>query len=168
MTAPPSMAELFATHGRFVWHVLSSHGVVRADVEDATQEVFLTVHRRMEDWDRETTSARTWLYSIARRVAANHRRRSSVRHEQPRGEVEPDPVATDPGESIDRERLLRKLDAALAQLDEGKRDVFILFELEDLPMAEVAEIAGCPLQTAYARLYAARKEVAAALRRGQR
>ncbi len=51
------------------------------------------------------------------------------------------------------------LDEALDQLDDDKRAVFVLFELEQMPMVDVAEAAGCPLQTAYSRLYAARKIV---------
>jgi len=57
------------------------------------------------------------------------------------------------------------LDAAIRTLDDDKRAVFVLFELEELPMAEVAEAVGCPPQTAYARLYAGRRTVEAALRR---
>ena len=51
------------------------------------------------------------------------------------------------------------LDAILDQLDDSKREVFVLFELDRRPMAAVAEIVGCPLKTAYARLYAARAQV---------
>jgi len=50
----------------------------------------------------------------------------------------------------------------LAALDTGKREVFVLYELEELPMGEVAKIVDCPLQTAYSRLHAARKAVTVA------
>jgi RNA polymerase sigma-70 factor (ECF subfamily) len=59
--------------------------------------------------------------------------------------------------------LLASLDRAVADLDDDKRAVFVLHEIEELAMAEVAAAVGCPLQTAYARLYAARKLLAAAL-----
>ena len=49
---------------------------------------------------------------------------------------------------------LRRL---LDTLDPDKRDVFVLYELEELPMREVADACGCPLQTAYSRLHAARR-----------
>ena len=60
-----------------------------------------------------------------------------------------------------RAQLAEVLDA----LDEEKRVVFVLFDIEGVPMDEVAEIVGCPLQTAYSRLYAARRKVEAALSR---
>ena len=63
-----------------------------------------------------------------------------------------------------REALVR-LDGILTGLDEDKRAVFVLYEIEQLAMAEVAEAVGCPLQTAYSRLHAARAEVTAAAAR---
>jgi RNA polymerase sigma-70 factor (ECF subfamily) len=53
------------------------------------------------------------------------------------------------------------LDRALAALDDDKRAVFVLFELEQAPMQAVADAVGVPLQTAYARLYAARRLIEA-------
>lgn len=55
---------------------------------------------------------------------------------------------------------LDRLDRLLSKLDEDKRAVFILFEIEDMSMQEVAQAVGCPVQTAYARLYAARRHLA--------
>ena len=62
-----------------------------------------------------------------------------------------------------RRQALAELDRMLAALTKEKRLVFVLFELEELPMAEVARIVGCPPQTAYYRLYAARREIQAAV-----
>jgi RNA polymerase sigma-70 factor, ECF subfamily len=168
LTRPP-MAELFAENVRFVWRVLIAYGVREADAEDATQEVFMICHRRMEDWDPSRASARTWLQAISVRVAANYRRLAHVRRERAQGDDMPE--GTEPSgvdDRVDQARLLAQLDLALETLDEKKRQVFVLHELEELPMAEVAEMVGVPVKTAYARLYAAREELAAALRRGAR
>ncbi|MEO7733801.1 MAG: sigma factor-like helix-turn-helix DNA-binding protein, partial [Kofleriaceae bacterium] len=59
------------------------------------------------------------------------------------------------------------LDEILDELDDAKRAVFVLFELEEMPMSEVAKAVECPLQTAYSRLAAARKQVERAVRRRQ-
>jgi RNA polymerase sigma-70 factor (ECF subfamily) len=59
---------------------------------------------------------------------------------------------------------MKLLDRALAELDEDKRAVFVLYEIEQLTMAEVAEAIGCPLQTAYSRLHAARRQVTERMR----
>jgi RNA polymerase sigma-70 factor (ECF subfamily) len=66
-------------------------------------------------------------------------------------------------DEVERRRALALLDGALDQLDDDKRAVFVLFELEQVPMVEVAEAVGCPLQTAYSRLHAARKIVEGAI-----
>jgi RNA polymerase sigma-70 factor, ECF subfamily len=171
MEAPrPEFAELFAVNLRFVWRVVKAHGVREADVEDATQEVFLVAHRRFGDWDAARASARTWLYAIAARVAANYRRSSYVRHEAPgdAAPVEGTLSSRDPSETVDQRRALERLYAALADLDADKRQVFVLFELEELSMKEVAEIAECPLQTAYTRLHAARRLLADVLGEGNK
>jgi RNA polymerase sigma-70 factor, ECF subfamily len=157
----PSIEEMFSAHVHFVWRTLAGHGVAAADVEDATQEVFLVAHRRMDDWDHQRASARTWLYSIAVRVAANHRR--SRRNVEP-GQPQDEPAFhTDPVASVDRQRLLARVGRVLAAMERDRREVFVLFELEDFSMKEVAEAVGCPLQTAYARLYAARRDLSGAL-----
>jgi len=161
--ARPTIAELFASHVRFVWRVVATHGVREADIEDATQEVFLVAHRRMQDWNPAHASARTWLYAISIRVAANHRKRVHHTREASADGEQHVSSAPAPEQAVDRDRFLARVERAIAELDTSKRQVFWLFEIEELPMKEVARLVNCPLQTAYARLYAARREVADAL-----
>jgi RNA polymerase sigma-70 factor (ECF subfamily) len=158
----PTLAQLFQEHATFVWRVVAGHGVAAADVQDVTQEVFLIAFRKLDEWDPARSSAASWLYAIAIRVAANHRRRAHLRRESP-GEVPQVVVDADPVGSIDRSRLLAQLDAALDEMEPRRRDVFILYEIAEQSMHDVARAAGCPLKTAYKRLYAARREVAARL-----
>lgn len=157
--ARPTASELFERYVTFVWRVVAAHGVREADVPDVTQDVFVVAFRRLEDWDPERASATSWLYAIAARLAANHRRKAHVRREAPDeapgGSVAPDPVA-----GIDRQRKLTELGDVLASMDADKRDVFVLFEVAELSMHEVAATVGCPLKTAYKRLYAARRLIA--------
>jgi RNA polymerase sigma-70 factor (ECF subfamily) len=75
---------------------------------------------------------------------------------------EPQAAASQEGLLSQREAL-RRLRQALDQIEPVQRDVFVLYEIEELPMAEVAQAVGCPLQTAYSRLHAARRAVAALL-----
>jgi RNA polymerase sigma-70 factor (ECF subfamily) len=156
----PTLAELFQAHAAMVWRVVAGHGVPASDVQDVTQEVFLIAFRKIDEWDPARSSATSWLYGIAIRVAANHRRLAHLRRETP-GEPPQVSVLPDPTGSIERTRLLAQLDDALAAMEPQKRNVFILFEIAELSMHEVARTEGCPLKTAYKRLYAARREVAA-------
>lgn len=156
--------DVFREHAPFVWRVLRRLGVREADVEDLCQEVFVIVHRKLPEFEGRS-SVRTWIYGIALRVASDHRRRAHVRREQPTERVPEERRSAPQLRELEREQAKALLDAALAELDDDKRAVFVLYEIEQLEMKEVAEAVGCPLQTAYSRLHAARKRVAETLER---
>ncbi len=156
-----SFERVFHEQAPYVWRALRRLGVAEADADDVCQDVFMVVHRKLGTFDG--SSLRTWLYGICLRVASEHRRRPHRRREEVVEAVPEEGVAASQEDEVERRRALVRLDAALEQLDDDKRAVFVLFELEQMPMVEVAEAAGCPLQTAYSRLYAARKIVLAAL-----
>jgi RNA polymerase sigma-70 factor (ECF subfamily) len=161
----PKFAELFEQHIEFVWRVVAARGVAPDDVQDVTQEVFLVALRRLSTWHPGLSSATTWLFGIAVKVLANYRRkaRGSVEDLVEPEEHEARAATPDPVERVDHARLLRKLDAALEVMEPARAEVFILFEIAELPMIEVAEAVGCPVKTAYKRLYAARDELATKL-----
>ncbi len=166
-SADPASArfgEVFREHAPFVWRAMRRLGVRDADVEDLCQEVFVIVHRKLPEFEGRS-SMRTWIYGIALRVASDHRRRAHVRREQPTESVPEERRSAPQLRELERERAKALLDAALSELDDDKRAVFVLYEIEQLDMKEVAEAVGCPLQTAYSRLHAARKRVAVAIAR---
>ncbi len=162
--AAPPFVEVFRTYSVFVWRVLLRLGVAEADVDDVAQEVFLGVHRNLQGFEGRCT-LRTWIYAICHRRALDYRRRANLRpdlyaDEPPEQSVD---AAQEQGVAASQER--ERLRRVLEQLDDDKRTVFVLFDIEGIPMEEVAEIVGCPLQTAYSRLYAARRKLEAALSR---
>jgi RNA polymerase sigma-70 factor (ECF subfamily) len=161
-TAPvPSFAQIFEQHTPFLWRALTNLGVPSHEVQDLCQEIMITVHRRLPSFDGR--SLRGWLYGICVRVASDYRRSARVRREIV-SESPPDEVSSsDLVEFIDRGRDVRLLLGALAQLDEAKRVAFVLFEIEELTLAEVAEAVGAPLQTVYSRIKAAREQMQRAL-----
>jgi RNA polymerase sigma-70 factor (ECF subfamily) len=151
----PEVRELFDEYAGYVWRALRHLGAAESDVEDLCQEVFVVVHRKLDSFEGRS-EVRTWLYGICLRVASDYRRRSHVRHER---------AQADPAEHLSaapslgpaaRAEARSTLQRLLAELDDDKREVLVLYELEGLTMKEVAEIVGCPLQTAYSRLHAAR------------
>ena len=158
--------QLFEAHAAFVVRLVQRLGVSPSDAEDVAQEVFVIVHRRIGDLQTEA-AARSWLFSISRRVVANHLRKSRRRREQPDLEYGVSALS-DPAEQLQRARDRARLEAALSRMDSDKRTVFVLFELEGLDMREVAEIVGCPVNTAYSRLYAARELVQRAIMSSKR
>ncbi len=154
----PRFEEVFRAHAPRVWRVLRRLGVREADVEDQCQEVFVVVHRKLAEFEGRS-SLGTWIYGICLRVASDYRRRAHVRHEEPTADLPEQQNSPPQARLLERAQARALLDAALAELDEDKRAVFVLYEIEEVPMAEVALAAGCPLQTAYSRLHAARKKV---------
>jgi RNA polymerase sigma-70 factor, ECF subfamily len=155
---------VFADTRPFVWRVLGRLGVARADIADVCQEVFLIVHRRLDDYDGRPV--RAWCYGICVRVAADYRKRAHRRHER-LGEAPPEQrIVAEQERALELVRARARLEQVLAQLDQSKREVFVLYELEELSMSEIAQIVGCPLQTAYSRLHAARQAVRAAFGAG--
>jgi RNA polymerase sigma-70 factor (ECF subfamily) len=124
--------------------------------------VFVTVHRKLSSFEGRS-SLRTWLYGICIRVASEHRRKAYVRHERPASEPAPEQASHSgpgPDSSLEQRLAVQRL---LSVLDEDKRSVVVLYEIEGFSMKEVAEIVECPLQTAYSRLHAGRALMLAAL-----
>ena len=157
-STPMTFEDLFHGYIDFVWRSLRHFGVAERDLEDQTQEVFLVAHRHLADVDVE--HPRAWLYGIARRCAAGYRRRGHRRHETSVEAVPESGHSRDPATGLEVDRLA----GVLVTLDEDKRTVFLLHDVEEMPMREVAEAVGCQLSTAYARLYAARRELAKAIK----
>lgn len=162
--AVPSFEQIFVDCAPFVWRALRRLGVHASDIEDVCQEVFLIIHRRLPSFEGRS-SIQTWIYGICVRVTADYRKRAHRLHESTSEELPDYPTLANQHDELEDQQSRALLDASISKLDDDKRAVFVLFELEELPMTEVAEAVGCPLQTAYARLYAARRVVEAALRR---
>ena len=151
------LGEVYREHFGFVWTLLRRLGVHDRDLEDVAQDVFVVVHRRLPQFEGRA-SIRTWLYAIAVRVAANYKRKRR-----------PDPEAGDsmtsrlvaPSSSSPEEHAVRSqaavlLDQLLARMDDKKRDVFVLSEIEGLSAPEIARIVGTNPRTVHSRLRAAR------------
>jgi RNA polymerase sigma-70 factor, ECF subfamily len=157
------LAALVIEHSAFVWRVLSHLGVPRERLEDASQEVFLVLLDRMPTF-RGQSSLKTWLYGVCRNIARAERRRH-LRREIPSDPLPEKVVQPAQEGELWIRRAHEQLVRALSALDDEQRQVFILFELEELPMDEIAKLTRTPLKTCYSRLYSSRDRVHAELRR---
>lgn len=155
-TAIVSLEALHRGHFAYVWRTLRHLGVAQASLDDACQDVFVVAHRRLDEFEGRA-DPKTWLYAIARRVAADHRRaqRRAARKlaalvvDPPRAKDElDDPVARNEAAA----HVYRFLDG----LDDDKRAVFTLYAFEGLRGPEIAERLAMNLNTVYARLRIAR------------
>ena len=156
---PLSFVDVFRSHAPYVWRLLQRLGASASDADDLCQEVFVVVHRRLSEIDT-SRPLRPWIYGVAVRVASAHRRQRRVRH----GSRLEEEVLGSPAtqyDVVERRQARDVLREAISRLDDPKREIFVLHELEELKMSEIAEALSCPLQTAYSRLHAARSEVKA-------
>jgi RNA polymerase sigma-70 factor, ECF subfamily len=155
----PAFRRAFDDHARFVWRALLGLGIGDADVPDASQQVFVILHDRLGDL-QDGCSLRTFVYGICLRVASDFRRRAHHRRERRCAEPPERSTGVSPEGRAAGRQALHALEAALDKLPSEQREVFVLFEIEDLPMNEIAGALACPLQTAYSRLRLARRAVA--------
>jgi RNA polymerase sigma-70 factor, ECF subfamily len=157
--------DVYEAHFSFVWRSAKRLGVSEASLDDAVQEVFVVVHRRLADFERRS-SLRTWLFGITLRVVRDHRR--AARRRDPGPPVDPDTLrasGSGPAENAEKQEAVRLLHALLDELDDERREVFVMSELEQMSMPEIAEALGLNVNTAYARLRTARQEFEQALAR---
>jgi RNA polymerase sigma-70 factor (ECF subfamily) len=169
-SSPPTADSVFRQFAPFAWRALRRLGVAEADVEDVCQEVFLVVHRKLATFEGRS-SLRTWVYGVCVRTASDYRRRHRTRSRLALPtDAETwiaDGVAPSVAQTQEEELATREaravLDRILDELDDDKRAVFVLYEIEELTMVEVAAVVQCPLPTAYSRLRAARREVESAI-----
>src|SRR3954470_24527003 len=69
------LATVYEAYFRYVWRCLRSLGVGDSQLEDALQDVFIVVQRRLPEFDGRA-AVRTWLYAIALRIARKYRERA--------------------------------------------------------------------------------------------
>lgn len=170
--AAATFRRVFAAELGYVWRTLRRLGVQDRDVEDVTHEVFIDVFRKLEAYD-SARPLRPWLFGFSFRAASDYRRAARHRVEVLTDAVDPPATAPLAEEVIARAEEARLVQEALAAIDLDRRAVLIAYELDEIPMKDVAEALHVPLHTAYSRLRVGREEFAAAvarlrLRRGER
>jgi RNA polymerase sigma-70 factor (ECF subfamily) len=157
----PTFDEVYTAHVAFVWRTLRTFGVADAQLEDAVQDVFVIVHRRLPEWEGRAQLT-TWLFAIARRVASSHRRKAGTTRTEPM--LDEPAGGADTFAAMQRAQASATVMAILDAMDEDKRLVFALVELEQLSVPEIAKLLSINLNTAYSRLRLARAAFAQAVK----
>lgn len=153
------VVDAYRQYFKYVWALLGRLGVPEASLEDVTQEVFLVLHRRRDEF-RQGSSVRTWLHGIALHTARRHREKLARRRRKDEALGPETPAAPPtPEAEVGQRRALQRLDALLGRLGDEQREVFVLAELAELPAPEIAELLGIKLNTVYSRLRLARSHL---------
>jgi len=161
-TPPPGGADvstfegIYAEYFEFTWRVLKNLVGRSGGVEDAAQELWTVVHRRLGDFEQRS-SVRTWLFGIAINVARNQRRAES-KHEalELLPEVVPS-AGSDPEAARATNETWRSLERFLAALEEPDRAIFVSSVIEDLSAKETAEAVGVGVMLVYQRVRTLRR-----------
>lgn len=154
---------VYEQYAEFVWRSLRRLGVAEAHLADATQDVFVVVHRSLAKFEGRS-ELRTWLFGIVLKVASGWRRRTQRRATEPLPDAIEAPMRT-PFEQAVQSEATELLHRLLDRLPADQRAVFVLVEMEGLSVPEAAAALGANLHTATSRLRAARRRFEADVRR---
>lgn len=166
--APSSLREAVRKYARFVIGLLGRLGVAAADLEDVAQEVYLAIHAELPSFQART-SFKTWLCGVCRHKAADYRRKRARRQMLASTRAaEPAPEGACPQGALLQQEAKEVLRRAIARLPDEQLEVFVLHAVEDLPMRDVADLVGCPVDTAYTRYRVALQRVKALCQRADR
>lgn len=154
----PSFEAIYQQYFAFVWAMVRRLGVANEAMDDVVQEVFIVIHSKLHSL-QQPDALRSWIYGVVRRTVSSHHRSNRTRQASTSTFAASANVPfgpPTPHELTQRAREFELLSSLLAELDEPKREVFSLVELQELSVPEVAELLEIPLNTAYSRLRAAR------------
>jgi RNA polymerase sigma-70 factor (ECF subfamily) len=141
-------------HLSFVARVLRNAGSPEAELDDDVQRTFISAANRLDDV--RPGAEKSFLLQTALRVAAHARRTMARRREVPAENAPELPTLADPEALTDQKQARQMLDDVLATIEPPLRTVFVLFEVEEMSMSEIANILGIPLGTVASRLRRAR------------
>jgi RNA polymerase sigma-70 factor, ECF subfamily len=161
----PSFEAIYEQYFDFVWSSVRRLGVGNDSMDDVVQEVFIVVHSRLHTL-QHPEALRSWIYGIVRRTVSGHRRSNHAKlARESLVASEGAPPAPTPLDLTEQAGELKLLTRLLSGLDEAKREIFLLVELDEMSVPEAAEALEIPLNTAYSRLRAARQAFEEALAR---
>jgi RNA polymerase sigma-70 factor (ECF subfamily) len=156
----PAFPVIYKQYFDFVWSSARHLGAAIDAIDDVVQDVFIVIHGRLSSL-QNPQALRSWIYGIVRRTVSDHRRSRRSRdaagarlgaEATSTGAAQPSPL-----ELTERNAELALLESILAELDQPKREVFVMVEVLEMTVPEVALALEIPLNTAYSRLRLARK-----------
>jgi RNA polymerase sigma-70 factor (ECF subfamily) len=150
------LRRLVDAHWQLAARLLRNMGVPEGELDDGVQQAFLVVSDKLEAI--RAGAERAFLAQTAVHIAARYRRAAGRSREVPTEQPEaPDPAAS-PEDLVDRGRAMRWLDRVLDEMSLDLRSVFVLYEVEEMTMAEIAAALDLPPGTVASRLRRAREE----------
>lgn len=152
-----ALGDLYERHRRRVYSLCLGMTRNPAQAEDLTQEVFVHLVRKIGSF-RGDSQFSTWLHRLTVNLVLMHFRRKEAKREHERGDVEDRNFTWPPSQRMAGAQLIERLAlrSALAQLPNGCRAVFVLFEIGGYKHDEIAGLLGCSSGTSKSQLHRAR------------
>ena len=164
-TVPP-FEDICSQYFDFVWSSARHLGAGKDFIDDVVQDVFIVIHSKLATLQRPE-ALRSWIYGIVRRILSDYRRSKRTRDAAGAtlgAELKlSQPCQPSPLEMAERNGELDLLESVLADLDQPKREVFVMVEILEMTVPEVVRVLDIPLNTAYSRLRMARQSFEKAL-----
>lgn len=157
---PAAFDQIVERYERRVFSIALRMCGNREDARDVTQDVFVNALRALRRFRGEAQLG-TWFHRVAVNASLDMLRRAKTRPTAPL-EAAGDAPASDPGPDVEAERAQRAaaVHTALAKISDEHRAVLVLYEIEGLDYAEVADALGVPVGTVKSRIHRARIEMA--------
>ncbi len=162
------VTHLYQEHAAFIGRVLLRLLGDGTHVDDLLQETFIVAFQKRETFDSSRAAASSWLYGIASNLCKHHRRgagRFSILRGALAKENSEPPLAPD-GE-LEREQEIALVQRLVQKLPFKQREVFVLFEIEELGGKEIADMLEIPIGTVWTRLHDARRRFRESLKHQQ-
>jgi RNA polymerase sigma-70 factor (ECF subfamily) len=141
-----------------LFHYLGRMGLSMGETEELAQETFLRAFQHLRKYEPERALFSTWLFTIARRLALNLLARH--RHTpKPASEIEPEATGCAPHDTYDQTQIRQRIDVALRQLPLKFRSPLALAYLNEMSVAEIAQIEGCAQGTVKSRIHRAKQQL---------
>lgn len=153
------MRTIVGDHVRFVARALRRAGVPRSDLDDEIQRTFIVISSRLDDL--RPGAERSFLFQVVQNIASHARRALARRHDFPSDKIPEQIDSLTPEQLADRKQTYRQLDRILGSLHESLRAVFVLYELENMELGEIAALLRIPRGTVASRLRRARLKLRA-------
>jgi len=134
----PSFEQVYENYYGKVMGYISARIRNRADAEDFCSEVFMKVHRKLEDFDETKASISTWVFTITRNTLIDHFRRNRQMEELDENLSDD----TEVDEDLLNQETLSELAGALKQLPQQLRDIIVLRYYDGKPLTEIAQLMG--------------------------
>ena len=151
------ISQAYKVHAPFIARVIEKLTGAGPHVDDLLQETFIIAYKKRNQFENRS-ALRTWLYGIAKNLCMHHKRGlARFLNFKEKLQALPDSHATRPDETLEVSRELKIAESVITSMSFKQREVFVLYELEEMEGQEIAELLGIPVGTVWTRLHKARQ-----------